>query len=78
MYVTASDKKASGLGLARGKVAKIVIEVEDEEQAEKVSRYLRSRTDMKYVNVSHRKPWYDDEKYVVTWIDKKYANAWIK
>lgn len=77
-YVTMTDSFMSGWGQAAGKTNKLVIECDSREEAEVVADNARSRSEMKYVNISNRRPNYASNKYFTSWTDKgDYANWFI-
>lgn len=78
-YVTMSDKFLSGWGKAEGKTAKFVVECETFEQAETIQNNARNRQEMKYINITTKKPYYNLSRYIIT--IKKYdslGNIWKK
>jgi len=78
-YVTMTDKFMSGLGYAEGRIAKFVVECETYEQAETIERNAKKRDEMKYINITTKKPYYNVNRYIIT--IKKYdnlGNIWKK
>lgn len=57
-YVSMTDKFMSGWGEAQGKIAKYVVECQTIEQACLIARNARKRSEMRYVNICTRKPYY--------------------
>ena len=56
IYVSMNDNFMSGWGLAKDKINKLVIECKSWEEAERVERNARKRSEMRYVNVSRHFP----------------------
>lgn len=75
-WVTMTDRAMSGWGLARGKTNKLVLACETIEEAEYVESVAHSRREMRYVNVTTRKPSYSAERYYVSWHDRSDYDAW--
>lgn len=71
-YVTMTDKFLSGWGLAENKVNKLVIECENYDQAQKISRAASDRDEMKYVNICSKLPYYNSARYYVS--NKKFSD----
>ena len=57
-YVTMTDKYLSGWGVSEGKTNKLIIECETIDQAEKIERSARNRSEMRYINIRMTKPHY--------------------
>lgn len=55
-YVSMTDKFMSGWGMAEGKINKYVIGCDTYEQASTIKRNAQNRREMKYINISSRKP----------------------
>ena len=66
-YVTMTDKFMSGWGGAKGKINKYVVICETGEQARRIEKNAGYRSEMKYINVTTTKPYYDPRRYLVTW-----------
>lgn len=77
-YVTMTDSCLSGWGMAKSKKNKLVIECETYEEALIVKEKADKRAEMKYVNISLKKPSYNKNKYLVSWHDKKTYPNWFK
>lgn len=78
-YVTMSDKFLSGWGKAEGRIAKFVVECKTYEQAETIEQNAKKREEMKYINITTKKPYYNTNRYIIT--IKKYdslGNIWKK
>lgn len=65
-YVTMTDKFLSGWGLAEGKTSKFVVKCETRQQAEIIWNNAEKRQEMKYINITTRKPYYNNNKYITT------------
>lgn len=65
-YVTMTDKFMSGWGMANGKINKYVVICQTREEAKLIERNAGRRDEMKYVNITTRKPYYDKRRYLVT------------
>lgn len=57
-YVTMTDRFMSGWGQAQGKDNKLVLECDSYEEAETVYNNAIRRGEMRYVNITSRKPSY--------------------
>ena len=66
-YVTMTDRFLSGWGMAEGKINKMVVECDTREQAETIEKNARNRQEMKYINITTRKPYYNSNKYFTSW-----------
>ena len=69
-FVTMTDKFLSGWGRAEGKINKFVVACYSYEQAETIERNAHKRNEMKYINITSKKPYYPAGRYLVSW--KKY------
>ena len=78
VYVTMTDKFMSGLGMAKGKINKFVIECENSVQAEKIAYCANSHPEMKYINIRYSKPSYNSNKYITSWKLFSDMTGWIK
>ena len=65
-YVTMTDKFMSGWGKAENKINKFVVECETMKQAGTIAKNARKRQEMKYINITTRKPYYNSNKYITT------------
>lgn len=75
-FVTMTDKFMSGWGKAEGRIAKFVVECETYEQAETIQNNAQKRGEMKYINITTKKPYFNPRKYITT--TKQYNNlGWI-
>ena len=78
-YVTMTDKFMSGWGMAEGKINKLVFECESFEMAEIVEDNANCRTDMKYVNVVDKKPYYNSKRYYPQYVNERDGyECWFK
>lgn len=78
-YVTMTDKFMSGWGRAEGKTNKFVIGVNTWEQAEAVKRNAERRSEMKYINITLDKPYYNPNRFLVSYRDyKNLGEVWKK
>ena len=77
-YVTMTDNFMSGWGLAKGRKNKLVIGCNTFEQAEVVAHNGERRNEMKYVNITSKKPYYDDSVYVSYKDYKQLGDVWTK
>jgi len=66
-YVTMTDKFMSGWGHAKGKTNKFVVGCDTYNQAETVARNARRRSEMKYINITSSKPYYNDRRFLVSY-----------
>lgn len=57
-YVTMTDKFMSGWGMAQGKTNKLIVVCDTWQDAETIQRNAEKRSEMKYINVTDRKPRY--------------------
>ena len=69
-WVTMTDKFMSGWGLAENKINKLVIECENYAMAQIVENNAENRSEMKYINIVTKKPYYNKDRYVVNYHDK--------
>lgn len=58
-----TDKFMSGWGMARGKINKLVIECDNNEQARIIAKNASYREEMKHIFICTKKPNYSTEKY---------------
>jgi len=78
-YVTMTDSFMSGWGEAEGKINKLVIACNTYKQAEAVARNAELRPEMKYVNITSKKPYYNPRRYLVsTKTYESLGNIWKK
>ena len=78
IYVTMTDKFLSGWGIAKNQIAKLVIVCETWEQAEIVAENAKNRSDMKSINFSTEKPYYNQNKYQVEYHDINSYPRWFE
>jgi len=77
-YVTMTDKFMSGWGHARNKTNKLVIGCDTLKEANIVADNARRRSEMKYVNISSNKPYYNSNDKLVSYHDKTDYASWFK
>ena len=77
IYVTMTDKFMSGWGQAQGKINKLVITCDTWKEAEIVAANAGRRSEMKYVNITDRKPSYPSSRYLTSWHDKTDYDRWF-
>ena len=65
-YVSMTDKFMSGWSCSEGKINKYVVECETLSEARTIERNAIKRSDMKYVNVCSRKPYYPSNTHLTT------------
>ena len=79
VYVTMTDKFMSGWGCSEGKINTYVIECESHQQAQICAKNARLRSEMKYINIVSKKPYYNQKRYLVSL--KKFSDLgsiWTK
>ena len=77
-YVTMTDRFMSGWGQAEGKINKLVLECDSIEDAEIVAGYAHRRSEMKYINIHTRRPYYNPKLYKVSWHGKPDYSSWYE
>ena len=75
-YVTMTDGFLSGWGRAEGKINKLVIECKTYEEAEIVKDNAEHRSEMKYINIAIKKPYYGS-RYYVNYETKETYPCWF-
>lgn len=75
-WVTMTDKFLSYWGMSKDKINKLVLECETWEEVQKVKRYSKTRSEMKYVSISTKKPYYNKERYYTNYHDKNDYTNW--
>lgn len=75
-YVTMTDKSMSGWGMAANKINKLVFECENFEEAERVKAKAETRREMKYINITDKKPYYNQDRYLTSFKTKVEAGSW--
>ncbi len=76
IYVSMTDKFMSGWGEAKGLIAKYIYECDSWEEAEKVEQNALARGDQKYVNICLKKPYYNQNRYLVMEKNKRDNPTW--
>ena len=66
-YVTMTDKFMSDWGMAKGKINKLVISCDTYDEAITVANNAERRDEMKYINITSKKPYYNPNRYHVSW-----------
>ena len=78
-YVSMTDKFLSGWGMAQGKTNKLVIGVNDFDLCMKIKKNAKERSEMKYVNMSTRKPSFNKRRVLVSYKDSsELGEIWTK
>jgi hypothetical protein len=67
IYVSMTDKFMSGWGKAQNKTDKFIIICNTMEQAETIERNAQKRSEMKYINICLSKPYYNQNRYEVSY-----------
>ena len=65
-YVTMTDKFMSGWGHAKNKINKLIITCDNYDEAVIVADNASNRSEMKYINITSRKPCYNPRRYYVS------------
>lgn len=73
-YVTMTDSALSGWGHAEGRTAKYIIGCDTYKQAEDMAEMARHRSEMKYINITSKKPYYNALQYQVSYRDYTQVN----
>lgn len=77
-YVTMTDRFMSGWGHAKDKINKLVIECDSIEDALIVESNALARSEMKYINITDKKPYYNQDRYFVSRHGKDDYSSWFK
>ena len=70
-YVTMTDSFMSGWGGSQGRTNKFVIGTNDYNEAKRIEKNAKNRSEMKYVNLVTTKPNYNSRNYKVSF---RYAS----
>ena len=62
-YVTMTDKFMSRWGMSENKINKLVFVCDTYEQAENVFDNASNRNEMKHINITTNKPYYNSSRY---------------
>lgn len=62
-----TDRFMSGWGQARAKTNKLVISCNSMDEALTVAANAERRSEMKYINITARRPYYNKKDYLVSW-----------
>lgn len=74
-----TDKFMSGWGMARGLTNKLVIGCDNVEQVKRVMRNARKRSEMRYINYTSSKPYFNKNRFLVSYKDyKSLGSIWKK
>ena len=65
-YVTMTDKAMSGWGMAKNKTNKYVVICDTHEQAQIIEKNAKKRSEMIYINITSKKPYYNSKRFVVS------------
>jgi hypothetical protein len=76
-YVSMTDRFMSGWGMAQGKINKLIIECDTYAEANIVYENALQRSEMKYVAIGTRKPYYSPNRYYVSHHDKTDYYSWF-
>ncbi|MFJ8531096.1 hypothetical protein [Bacillus sp. NPDC094106] len=77
-YVTMTDTFLGGWGESEGKINKLIFECDSYAEAEIVAENAKNRSDMKYVNIVSKKPYFKEAKYFVQVKTKETSGTWYK
>jgi hypothetical protein len=77
-YVTMTDTFLSGWGKAEGKINKLIFECATYEEAEIVAENAKQRSEMKYIKITSKKPYYNPKNYLVQVKTKEEYPNWYK
>jgi hypothetical protein len=77
LYVSMTDKFLSGWGMAERKINKLIIECETMAEARIVVENAENRSEMKYINIVHKKPYYSSSRYLTSYHDKTDYDSWF-
>ena len=75
-YVTMTDRFMTGWGEAKDKINKLVFVCHRYKEAKIVEDNAQNRTDMKYINISTKKPYYNHQRYLVQYKTNEDYNNW--
>lgn len=75
-YVCMTDKFMSGWGYAQDKINKLVIVCDTYEEAETVKQNAQDRSEMIYININIHKPYYNENRYFVSWAGRGQENEY--
>jgi transketolase C-terminal domain/subunit len=60
----------SGWGMAKNRINKFVVACENYSQAEEIVKKAHKRSEMKYVRIARKMPYYSPNRYITSW--RKY------
>ena len=75
-HVTMTDRVMSGWGRAEDRINKLVFVCHSYKEAKIVEDNAQNRTDMKYINISTKKPYYNHQRYLVQFKTKEDYKSW--
>ena len=75
-WVTMTDTFMSRWGYARDKINKLVIECPTYEEAAIVALNAQDRSEMRYINICGRKPYYNAQRYHVSYHTLNECETW--
>lgn len=76
-WVTMTDSFMSGWGKSKGKTNKYVVKCNTYKQAKLIEKNAKRRPEMKYVNITSRKPNYNAKRFHVSNTSyKNLGNIW--
>lgn len=67
-YVTMTDRFLSGWGQAEGKISKYIIICDTFAEAQKAAQRAEERSEMKYINICFKKPYYNSSRYHTSYV----------
>jgi hypothetical protein len=77
-WVTMTDKFMSGWGKAQGMTNKMIIECDNYKQAQQIEQAANRRSEMKYVNICSKKPYYRSNVLVSERHFNDMGGVWLK
>ena len=76
-YVSMTDKFMSGWGMAKNLTNKLVLECDTYDEALVVKANAEARSEMKYINICDKKPYYNKNSYFVSYHAKPDYKNWF-
>ena len=73
-----TDRFLSGWGCAERRTNKLIFECESWKEAEIIKENAENRSDMKYINICLKKPYYSERGYLVQIKNKEIYPNWYK
>tara|TARA_R110000751_G_scaffold239285_1_gene340010 strand:+ start:361 stop:621 length:261 start_codon:yes stop_codon:yes gene_type:complete len=65
-YVVMTDKFMSGWGISENKINKYIIVCDNFSNAEIIKKSAKKRSEMKYINIHTKKPYYNKNHYLIS------------